>query len=71
MLKLIGMSLFVLLESTGVWILFHAALYNNLPTDVARAAWWLGGCVIAMTISILVLESRKQPDQLKRSTGNK
>ena len=65
MLKLIGLSLFVLLESAGVWILFHAALYNHLPTDVARVAWWLGGCVIATTISILVLEfqNRQKPQK--------
>jgi len=71
-LKVIALSIFVLLEVFAVRTLFHAALYNNLPTDVARAAWGLGVCVIALTVTILVLEIQNRPDQsIKRSMGNK
>ncbi|MEK7642225.1 MAG: hypothetical protein AAB392_00300 [Patescibacteria group bacterium] len=66
-LKVIAMSVFAVLEFFTAWTLFRAALYNNLPTEVARAAYGLGGCTVAMTILIITYAFRKQPDQLKRS----
>jgi len=59
MLKKIGWSLFVILEAATAGIFFHAAHSNHLPPDVARAAWVLGGCVIAMTVTCAVAAFKK------------
>jgi hypothetical protein len=62
-LKVIAFSIFALLEAFTAWILFHAAMYNNLPTDVARAAYGLSACTVVMTIVIIAYAFRRRPNQ--------
>ena len=59
MFKKICWSLFIPLEAVAVGSLFHAAAFNHLPADVARAAWVLGFCVIAMTVTCIVAAFKK------------
>lgn len=59
MFRIIRWSLLIALEAAAAGILFHAAAFNNLPHDVARAAWLLGGCIIAMTATCAVMAFRK------------
>ena len=59
MLKVLRWSLFIGLEAMTAGILFRAAAFNHLPADVAKAAWTLGGCVIAMTATCTVAAFKK------------
>jgi hypothetical protein len=59
MFRTIRWSLFIGLEAATAGILFRAAAFNHLPADVAKAAWVLGGCVVAMTATCVVAAFKK------------